>query len=493
MSTTLPFDRRKCKSRKASRDVHRGKKTGKSSTKFPKKNKDPHRNSGVARHRPKTQFAGVRIGEADHPGPCHVHDCQHDDCTRFGHHHRPKGFENAKKRVAEKQKKKNGSSKPARWTACAVHLEAGKCGIDKPHGHCQCKTTAHFNQLIHEYTSNVTAYSPPSPTELMDALESQQQAEREAEVTDTWNDLIGDFSFILEEHKQFVSQEPSAPPLSHQSGNKPATQLSPATAGDETPASSDFNTPSEGVPSPDENKESLTDESSTDDSDSSEYDDSDLDYLIWSDDVRNVPTTQPPATPELQRMTIFLNAEVGDENLDLFSRMGNWCKMHLPFTKLEESSLVNAASANLFSESLNLSHSNVAEVHAFWRKSEQPGIEIAQANGTLALFRKLLPACMEVEVYKKILDAASTHPSLNKACVVTRSLQISSALGPIVTDFVYSQASKLDGRYDNPSLLTWTVVAIMNQLTAASLVKRMAGSGSGMDFRTRGRSRITRS
>lgn len=529
------------KSRKASRDVHRGKKTGKSSIKYPPKNKDPHRNMGVARHRPKTQFAGQRIGEADHPGPCHATNCRHENCTRFGHHHRPGAQQGAKKRLTEK-KKKNGSSKPARWTVCTVHLEAGKCGVDKPHGHCTCSATTHYHDMLHEYAGNVTAHSPSSPMELMDALENERHQEREAELTR----VVGGLDFILTEHEQLVAQsvtktvedvkrqeicdallidEPydpgtemsdppdwgsdededgcyvpkhrvAATPLAEPDEDKHNTPPNPN--GDDTPASSDFNTPTEGVPSADENKESLTDESSSDESDCEWIEK--MEAMIEEFDkmlpksAKTKPITEKlqPELVELQRMHVFFNAQVGEENLSIYDRLTNWFKRHIPLSKLEETTLVNAASANLFSESLQLLPTNVDEVQAFWQRSDQGGAAMAQATGTLALFRELLPACMEVEVYKKILDDAAVDPKLNKQGVVTRDLQISSALGPIVTDYVFTQASKFKGCYDNPTLLQWTVVAIMNQLTATALVRRMAGNAGGMDFRTRGRSRTTR-
>jgi len=490
---------------------------------------------GVARHRPKTQFAGKRIGEADHPGPCHVNNCRHENCTRFGHHHRPGAQEGAKKRLTEK-KKKNGSSKPARWTVCTVHLEAGKCGIDKPHGHCTCRATTHYHDMLHEYADNVTAYSPSSPMAIMDALDAERHQEREEELTRTF----GDLDFILNEHKQQLvepetkstddskrqeicdalleedeqydpgaemsdppdwgSEEDedgvyapfhcaSAPPPADPDEDKHNTPPNPN--GDDTPASSDFNTSTEGVPSQDENKESLTDESSSDDSD--------CEWVKGIEGLSVVRESSKPkpaikqSPPEVQKMTIFLNAQVGDENLPIFDRLTNWFKRHLPLSKLEETTLVNAASANLFSESLQLLPTNVDVVQAFWQTSDRGGYTMAQATGTLALFRSLLPACMEVEVYKKILDDAATDPKLNKQGVVTKDLQISSALGPIVTDYVFTHASKLKGCYDNPSLLQWTVIAIMNQLTATALVRRMAGNAGGMDFRTRGRSRTTRS
>lgn len=382
---------------------------------------------------------------------------------------------------------------------------------------------------------------------IMDALDAEHHQEREEELTRTF----GDLDFILNEHKQqLVEPEPkstddskrqeicdalleedeqydpggemsdppdwgseededgvyapfhraSAPPPAdpdedkHNTPPNPGENKPPNPNGDDTPASSDFNASTEGVPSTDENKESLTDESSSDESDCEwmtllgEFD------KMLLESAESEPTTKKsqPELVELQRMHVFFNAQVGEENLSIYDRLTNWFKRHIPLSKLEETTLVNAASANLFSESLQLRPTNVDEVQAFWQRSDQGGAAMAQANGTLALFRELLPACMEVEVYKKILDDAAIDPKLNKQGVVTRDLQISSALGPIVTDYVFTQASKFKGCYDNPTLLQWTVVAIMNQLTATALVRRMAGNAGGMDFRTRGRSRTTR-
>lgn len=376
---------------------------------------------------------------------------------------------------------KNGSAKPPRWKPCLEHLEAGLCGVDKPHGHCPCKSKAHFHALLNLHIAELQAEQREATRardpalEIMDMLDLQIHDEREAELTAAFNS----FDFVIEEAQQ-QNACTHTPPAQASGTHEPSR--------DNPPASSDFNAPQECVPSTDEIKESLTDDSSDDDVSDTESDvsDSDLSWLMMDTCVER------RTSPKVRRMTVFVNATVGDENLSIPARIGNWLMQHLPFTTIDDSTTVNAASPGIFSETIDLRSTNTREVKAFWQSSGQPGAMLAQASGTFALFRDLLPACMEVEVYESLLLSAACDPRLNKLYVITRDNQISQALGPYVREYVYSQAAKMDGCYDNPALLTWTIVAIMNQLTATAIVTKMASTGAGLDFRTRGQSHTMR-
>jgi hypothetical protein len=336
----------------------------------------------------------------------------------------------------------------------------------------------------------------------MDQHERNARAQKQAE----YEALYSDFDFMISEHTQLCSdqesdaKDPATTPTPSETEPEAAkVAIPPPTDPEEDPdddssdpdddssdASSDFNIALDDVPADAEHKESLTDESS--ESDDSDTDD---DSVTWMDLEDEMSPEDLLEDVNVVERFVFLNCQVGDENLTLRERLGNWVISNLPFTRADTSTLVNAASAELFSESLSLHHTTQTEVKGWWSQHDTAGWKIAQARGTIALFRTLLPACVKVDIYSDIARLASVDPKLNKQQVITKDLKISRALGPIVTDFVYSQAAQMTG-HDDPSILTWTTIAIMNQLTAMKLVTHMGGNGGEMGFRTWGRSRTAR-
>lgn len=449
----------------------------------------------MSKHRPKTMHGGVRIGEASHPGPtCTVKHCNHDDCTTFGHHHRPKGKTGAARR-AEEKKTKNGSSKPSRYKPCMLHLEAGKCGVNLPHGHCSCPTE-HFHDLLTAHIAHETRHEPSPLPDSFWARTPAEYAAEERRLTEAFNS----FDFVVGEHLQQLT-----PPEGAQAPDTPSTQVT-----------SDFNFAAftDEVPAQAEKKESFTDDDDTtsseskhndepeedddagsdDDTDSvSSQSDDEIEY-IWSDWSSNSTVTSDnhfpvaPASPATRKLLVFTGAVVGSENIGMFDRIKNWLQLHLgPLTRISDTTLVNRPMDCLIDEHVTLLPTTTKNVNWFWKTANQSGWNLTATEGDVQLFRDLLPSCREATIYSKIYDDALLDPRLNKQEVITRDLQISRSLGPIVRDYVYSQAAELTGT--KPNILLWTVVAIMNALTASGIVTRMSSNGQGLDFRTWGQYR----
>lgn len=454
------------------------KRNGSNWTKIPRPGPISHRskrhtkNQGVSRHRPKTMQGGERVGEASNPGPtCQAKHCNHNDCTMLGHHHRPKGKSGASRR-AQESKGKNGSSKPSRFKPCMLHLEAGQCGVDLPHGHCSCPEE-HFHDLLTAHIADETRHDSTHPPRGPWERSPAEHAAEEQRLTSAFNS----FEFKIGEAKQ-------------------QNALLTAASAPDTPSniSSDFNFAAfaDRVPANAEKKESFADDDDDTSSDSdSDDEDEEIEY-VWNDDwisktkhFRHQHFAEPPAGPATRKLLVFTAAIVGDENLRIVDRFTNWLKLHLPLTRTTDSTLVNPPHDSLIAEHVTLLPTTTQHVNWFWKTPDSPGWELSAAEGDLQFFRKLLPACREAEIYSSIYDAALLDIRLNKQEVITKDLQISRSLGPIVRDFVYTQAATLVGA--KPSILVWTVVAIMNALTASGIVTRMSGNGQGLDFRTWGR------
>lgn len=498
-------------------------------------------NAGVSQWRPTHHFGGQRIGEASHPGPAHQHKkkqskkkadapvasahkcsvehCQHKSCTILGHHHKPRGKTGASKRIEDGKKK--AGSKPSRWTVCTIHLEARECGVDKPHGHCTCKHTAHFHDLLTAHIAEETEHD-----RVMVAVERQRHREREAELAETFSC----FDFVVDEHVNRVAVETGQSIHEHKnrlddeesdtesvaSSQPPAVVLaSPRSVTTSTPRSPlpteekhatvsavnnpDFICPtltstSEASPAPAENKESLI-QVTVDEPEHSHK----PDITALSSETCEPSPVPLSSGPETKEMLIFLNARVGDENLKTWTRVKNWCKRHVPLTRTDVSTLVNAETSSIFSETLELHNTCSLEVKAMWKIQKAKGRTLETASGQMSLLRQLLPACMKVDVYTGILKIASSDASLNKQAVFQKDQKISRSLGPIVRNFVYTTAAKLSKdlpeskQYNDSTLLLYTAIAIMNQLTSKAIVTLLAANGEGVDFCTRGRSITQRS
>lgn len=85
---------------------------------------------------------------------CAVDGCNHANCTKYAHFHKPKPLTGAAKRLRDKanEGKPRGPRKSPRWQPCLDHLLANECGSDLPHGHCRCGSTEHpfFVQMMLE-------------------------------------------------------------------------------------------------------------------------------------------------------------------------------------------------------------------------------------------------------------------------------------------------------------------------------------------------------
>lgn len=460
---------------------------------IPKRNR--RRNAGVSAHRPKGAMNGKRIGEALHPGPgakCSVKNCDHTSCTTLGHFHRPKAHDGVKRRLTEK-KGKNGSSKPARYTVCKLHLEAGKCGVALPHGHCGCDATAHHHALLTQHIEDVHDEHSHNDREpalswefdaFRDRLSDDGRSHHHAQFPDRAAELTAAY-----EKDEFVFQEAAQYLLDEERKGAPHKQQ-PQPAG----VSSKLITAGQPDDEPSDDESDEMEESSSDDS-SDESDSDDESRFTWVDSLGSEEEEEreedaSESTFETKKMLVYLNVQVGEENLSIWKRLANSFLRHIPFTRLDTVTTVNGVTADTVDESLTLRPTNESEVKAFWRTRDDAGHRLSSALGHMALFRDLLPSCMEAEVYSDILSKATRDAKLNKQAVLTKNMDISRALGPIVSDYVYSQAGGDSQR--NPTTLLWTTVAVMNQLTASAIVKLAAGSGTGLDFRTRGRSRTLR-
>lgn len=479
-------------------DDHRGKKAGKSST----SNKTA-KCGRTAKHHVCTKACKRENKENNNYASCGVTDCDHEACTQFGHFHRPSGLTGAARRAAENKTGKKSKKKPARWTMCQKHLTASDCGIDKPHGHCNCDATAHFVGMLEEYSEQVLTpssgieretLSDQEFAEMLDEKNEENAAygksntartypdmdaymdeyyhnEKKAELTATFNDL----NFILMDHKlkcqtdstlPTVSEEPSSTPkvTSGSVDGDAGDSLPPATSEIEAPAKHadavDFNTPKEGVPTISvENKESLT-----------------------------------TATPKTHQMFVFLNLPVGDENLTLRDKLSNWWKKKSLFTRVDTTTLVNLPSDHIFPEHIDVRRTSDKEVKRVWRRACDPGKILAQKPGNFSIFRKLLPACLEVSVYTDLYKAAVSDSRLRAASVIVGgdTPQISRALDPTVTKRVEELRMETAGTFNDTTLLTWTCIAVMNQLTAQAVFRKLATTSKELDFRTGGQSRTKR-
>ena len=456
----------------------------------PKRNR--RRNAGVSAHRPKGAMNGKRIAEASHPGPgakqCDVQHCDHTSCTTLGHFHRSKAHDGAKRRVTEKNRK-NGSSKPARYTVCKLHLEAGRCGVDLPHGHCAtCDATTHHHALLTQHIDEELRHDRPDPVlsweydVFRDRLSDDGRSHHHAQFPDRHAELTAAFrkdEFVFEEAAQHLLEE--------KHDGTPQKQQ-PQTAG----VSPKLIVADQTDDEPSENSDEQEESSGGDSSDES---DSDSDCSIhWLDEAPDDESEQREDVAEdhfeTTRMLVYLNVQVGEENLTILQRIKNFCMRHILLTRLDTVTSINEITEDTVEESLTLRATNEREVKAFWRTRDSAGYRLASAQGHLALFRDPLPSCMEAEVYTDILSKAARDAKLNKQGVLTKDLNISRALGPIASDFVYSLGGGDTRR--NPATLLWTTVAVMNQLTASGIVKLAAGNGTGLDFQTRGRSRTLR-
>jgi hypothetical protein len=350
-----------------------------------------------------------------------------------------------------------------------LHLEAGQCGVELPHGHCSCPTE-HFNVLLTAHIAYETKHDSSTPILGPWERSPAEHAAEEKRLTEAFNS----FEYMIGEAQQQNASLTTAPPLTTPTN----------------PVSSDFNFAAiDEVPAQAEEKESFTDDDDTTSSDTDsemEIDDDELAHEWFTLGPGHRPHVAAPE-PELRRLLVFTNAIVGDENLGVVDRFTNWIKLHLPLLRASDHTLVNRPHDNLIAEHVTLRPTTTQQVNWFWKTPKAPGWELSAADGDLQLFRKLLPACREADIYAAIYDAALLDPRLNKQEVITKDLEISRSIGPIVRDYVYTKAADIPGA--KPSILLWTVVAVMNALTASGIVTRMSSNGKGLDFRTWGRYR----
>jgi hypothetical protein len=167
----------------------------------------------------------------------------------------------------------------------------------------------------------------------------------------------------------------------------------------------------------------------------------------------------------------------------------NYVKLHLPLTRLDEATLINEMAEHTIPESMTFKQTTDREVKMFWKLSNQRGMIIKSGEGEVSIFRKLLPSYVELEVYEDILYAAAFETELQRSLVLRNDGTISEALPPLATNYVYKLARENRARRKAHILLN-TVLALMNQLTAAAIYKKLAigGFNGELNFPPRGRS-----
>jgi hypothetical protein len=460
---------------------------------------------------------------------CNISDCPHDACTTFGHFHKAKPLSNAAKRLREKQgKKKQTKNLEPRWRECKLHLAAGECGSDLPHGHCSCAVTTHFRQLLDDYVDEEFKTQTPEEemrkmdTDLLDQLglhepESKHTHPDESDHEWTFLPMINEHRAlcgldIIPDHDDMPLTRPGTPTHSFTGEPTVRTPTAPANTGPLTAATA-------AVPSFEEKKVSFAPcghESSVNTqlaptappllrrqtcqvspdilqngTGSAEHTGGE------QDEGEDEQTPPPPVLPPVegdhptQSMVVFLSSDTEGirDHRTWKMRFKTFMLSHIPLTITEVETKVNAATHDILSEQLQLADTNVASVKFFWKKgANTKGWRINKQKQLFPLFRKLFPLAKEVTVYSDILAAAQRDTRLDKATAVTKDNLSSASIKAIVVERLGVLALEASNVPRDPTIMLWTQIAVLNQLTLKGIIRNMAGVTRQVDFPNRGQS-----
>jgi hypothetical protein len=100
----------------------------------------------------------------------------------------------------------------------------------------------------------------------------------------------------------------------------------------------------------------------------------------------------------------------------------------------------------------------------------------------------LFPLAKEVTVYSDILAAAQRDTRLDKATAVTKDNLSSASIKAIVVERLGVLALEASKVPRDPTIMLWTQIAVLNQLTLKGIIRNMAGVTRQVDFPNRGQS-----
>lgn len=438
--------------------------------------------------------------------PCGITNCPHDKCTRFVHHHRPKPKDAAARRAAEKKKKQEGKRKKGsvRWTLCTVHLIAGECGVDLPHGHCPCTIDNHpeIQDMMDVYIEETTVEEDEEKLLVHDRKQAIIEAAVEYEYEEAkiaeLQEVFGSDEFVISAYTNIIPHEK----VELSKDRAPVTSVLPTAVKSTSPNMRNLTatavpaTPSEST---DEESEAELKESfdawgevgpgntSADDTDASIMSDTSSSDDESDEEARFVWLEPESVKHETKEMTLFFSTEWSGESLGFGTKIKNWLKKQIPFSSTEERHASNKSDVDVYMEGLTLESSATTHVRQFWETTvHTPKMTLAKAQpAPLALFAEMLPSQSRALVYSDLFRDGSQDSNLCCLGAITGDGQISRALGPLVRAYVHTRAAEIGGEPRDATIMVNTTVALMNQFTARGLVMYMAQTPkiNRLDFR----------
>jgi len=484
---------------------------------------------------------------------CNIADCDHERCTIYGHFHRTPQKQGAERRLAEGKPKPRVTR---RWNLCKLTEFAADCQNRDPHGHCGCLPNIHYADLIDrsildaelsavssssdsdEWRQNYDAFMteeepstpPSSPAERgsLRILAEQHQASRKCikasqrgnrdehknEVNPTAKVQIPDYlkedknenitfgsshsdgatnvrqaydQISLPEQKEsdetalmcisrsilpdVANEKPPITRLRYASLTRASTGLSasaaPAYSRDSAPAENEESSPVVVTLSPPGREVMIREEE-----------------------------TDPLSIFAEQRFSIYLNSGIVEKRG--FIKWLNTCRINLAThcccCSVGEQFHVNQVSETTIGEAFHFKGASTKEIRNWFLKFDRNGSKLQDKKGDLVLLQDMYNTTKEVPIYINLLNEALVDPKLMRMAALQADFTISQTLNSGVTDWVGRRLQDEPMHLKKPMLITWTVIAIVNQCVVRGLLHKMATTGTNVpDFTNRVRSSVQRS
>jgi hypothetical protein len=446
-----------------------------------RKNKGPlprNRKNGVVPHvQPRPQEAPLQLKEQEFT--CKIAECDHVNCSLYGHFHRKARKQGAERRIAE------GKPKPkvtARWTLCRITETAADCPNRDTHGHCGCPPDVHFAELIekekqeadssvsndwepndewkHDYSAYVTVEEEPFAP--FNTEETKESVESEHISVDVVPDVDTEKPTTTYVHVETGLSASAAPAISRDfvyevEESSPVINILPP--GREVMPESPICTIDAGE-------------------------------RLWKEE------TDPNSLFAVRPFYIYLNSLIKEKRG--FVNCLNACRIKLATLccccSVGEQYQVNETTDTTIGESFYFKGSTTKEIRNWFIKFDRNGSKLKEKVGEVVLLQDMYNTAQEVPIYINLLNEALRERKLMRMGALQADLSISQTLNASVMDWVGQRLETEPKHLQKPMYVTWTVIAIMNQYVVRGLLHRMATTGTKVpDFSNRVRSSVQRS
>jgi hypothetical protein len=162
---------------------------------------------------------------------------------------------------------------------------------------------------------------------------------------------------------------------------------------------------------------------------------------------------------------------------------------------VEDRFQVNEKTDSTIGESFYFKESSTKEIRNwFSRFLKLEGSMLRKKVDEVVLLQDMYNTTREELIYFNLLNEALLERALMRMAALQSDMTISQTLSASVLDWVGKRLQNEPKHLQQPMIVTWTVIAIVNQYVVRGLIHTMATTGTNVpDFTNRVRSSVQRS